>query len=176
MRGDHSTRLVTLYSSSKEINVAAAWQDSVVVDAGKVAEASLEILTVVAGRKQFYLSLTDQESGQLLQVFLISVTSVPPPIGKEYDIELRAGEVIAKRIQFRNPYDVQREFMLLSSDPSKLSFQNSTISCSASGFEYIRLVFGATTSGHVNKQYVFITNVDGGVEECFALTTRTYTT
>lgn len=62
------------------------------------------------------MSLVDVDSGSLVSAWLLLLAAAAPSVTRTYELQLTAGQTAHKKIVFRNPWQVNKRFQLLSSD------------------------------------------------------------
>lgn len=58
----------------------------------------------------------DVDTKELISAWLLMATVSAPHVSRSYDVDVPVGVPLHKKIVFKNPWDVSRKFMLVSSD------------------------------------------------------------
>eukprot|EP01035_Chromulina_nebulosa_P017502 gene17502-23058_t len=89
---------------------------------GSYSKISAEILNKTFGTRKDIINLVDVDSNELVSSWIVNITVNPPieDISQTYEIALSSGEVLAKKILFRNNWNVPRQLRVVSSDTAVL--------------------------------------------------------
>ena len=84
---------------------------------GKILDSNMYSRT-----SQGIISRGNEQGLEVLETILIQSDAMHPIIGNRFELLLRYGSVVYKRIKLKNPYGEQRTFLLKSSHPHFISF------------------------------------------------------
>jgi hypothetical protein len=62
------------------------------------------------------INLVDVDTRELVSSWLLNITANAPAVSRVYEVHVTAHKALYKKILFKNPWDVRRKFVLLSSD------------------------------------------------------------
>ena len=68
------------------------------------------------GMRRIQINLVDHDTSELVSAWIVMVSSSAPAVMKTYDVDVPVGSPIHKKIVFKNPWDIARRFILVSSD------------------------------------------------------------
>ena len=128
------------------------------------------------------LNVVDVDTKELISAWLLMATVSAPHVSRSYDVDVPIGVPLHKKIVFKNPWDVPRKFVLVSSD-TVLMRPRYAASCkyvfvilnrmdvlevAGQGNAYIKLYFAGARKGQGTEEvYLFMNNDSGQSEETF---------
>ena len=69
-------------------------------------------------RSRIQINIVDVDTKELINAWLVSAAVSAPSVIREYDISISRDSHTQKKIAFKNPWDIARRIILLSSDES----------------------------------------------------------
>lgn len=76
----------------------------------------LSVQPKTVGFRRSLINLVDVDTKELLSAWLLSVQASAPAVMRTYDVEVGINRPVYKKILFKNPWDISRKFILVSSD------------------------------------------------------------
>lgn len=70
------------------------------------------------GARRSQVNIVDVDTHELISSWLLCITTNPPVVARSYDVdfEINGNAVLHKKIIFKNPWDISRKFVLVSSN------------------------------------------------------------
>jgi hypothetical protein len=112
------------------------------------------------------------DSKELLNAWILTLTAGAPATMKTYDVDVVKGKATHKKIIFKNPWDVAKKFVLVSSDDSLMRPRTPTLDVAPHGNAYLRLLFTGVISAGTTEVYLFLNDEYGQNEESFLFRLR----
>lgn len=72
------------------------------------------------------MNVVDVDTRELVSSWILHSTVSAPVIMRSYDVDMVAGQHLAKKIVFKNPWDIARRFFLQSSDETVMRVRYSS--------------------------------------------------
>lgn len=120
VRGDRYSRRVRAYASHANCTAAYSIDFKPENVFTLVPGAYNRVMTVVQpkqlGGRRALINLVDVDSRELVSTWLLNISATAPAISRVYEVVVSPGNALHKKILFKNPWDVHRKFLLLSSD------------------------------------------------------------
>jgi hypothetical protein len=176
VRGDRFARRVRAYALSSPADTISFKPDNVFqLVPGAYNRVCVTVNPKTVGFRTVQLNLVDEDSRELISAWLLAVSASSPAVLRSYDVEVPAGKSLHKKIVFKNPWDVPRQFQLSSSDPALMRPRHASVEVAALGSAYLRLWFSGLESGGagVREVHLFLNDATGGQnEECYLFRVR----
>jgi len=115
------------------------------------------------------VNVVDIDSRVLLSSWLVSVQAQSPAVMRIYDVEVSVGQVLYKKILFKNLWDSHRKYTLMSSDEQLMRARTTSVEIGPQGAAYIRLWFNTWIGddNEIKDVYLFLNDQETGQnEEC----------
>jgi nephrocystin-4 len=171
VRGDQHARRVQAFSNSYSNNQSITFRPDSVFHL--VSSAYNRIILNIHPRKlgnhRALINLIDVDSKELLSCWLVSIHAQAPAVMRTYDVEVPIGQVLYKKILFKNLWESHRKYIVSSSDENLMRSRNATVDVGPQGAAYLRLWFNSWPEGlaGVREVYLFLNDYDSGNnEEC----------
>jgi hypothetical protein len=110
------------------------------------------------------------DSRELVSAWVLSSSTIAPIVTRSYDIDVFYEKSVSKKIIFRNPWNMDRTFRLISSNENVMITKDETLTVSARGSAFLRLLFKSSSQTREVKSsgvYLFLNDDAGLSEECF---------
>jgi hypothetical protein len=66
------------------------------------------------------INIVDVDSKELITSWILNTNGTAPNAVRSYDVQLKAGEAVLKKIVFKNPWNVPRRFTVRGLRPSPI--------------------------------------------------------
>lgn len=117
IRGDQHSRRARAYASlSPAYQIAFKPENVFQLVPGAYNRVMTTVQPRVLGQRRALINLVDVDSRELLSSWLLNIAATAPAVSRVYDVAVSAHQPLYKKILFKNPWDVHRKFVLLSSD------------------------------------------------------------
>lgn len=132
--------------------------------------------------RRTHVNIVDVDTNELISSWIVCINTQTPVVMKSYDVDYLVANhkntnngvdaLLNKKIIFKNPWDISRKFMLISSDEMVMKPRASIMDVTARGTSYLRLAFlpPATRTTTISNVYLFLNNEEGQTEEAFLFT------
>lgn len=170
LRGLSTPRTVHCFSSHPGqllINPNMPFQ----LSANAAHEIHMSLKLMQTGIKYIFVNVVDVEFRQLVRSWLVCATCRPPVITKAFEqvLSVGTGRHISKKISYRNPYSVTKQFHLTSTSPEMIQFREDVIEIPACQSSPIGIKFVPQMIPVNIEVLIFINNDDDKTEECFCV-------
>ena len=140
----------------------------------------MHLYIFVFGYRRTHVNIVDVDTNELVSSWVVCINTQTPVVMKSYDVDYlvanhRNNEVdvlLNKKIIFKNPWDISRKFVLISSDETVMKPRSNIMDVTARGTSYLRLAFLPPVTRHTTTSnvYLFLNNEEGQTEEAFLFT------
>lgn len=132
--------------------------------------------------RRTHVNIVDVDTNELVSSWVVCINTQTPVVMKSYDVDFLMAShkntnngvdvMLNKKIIFKNPWDISRKFVLISSDETVMRPRSNIMDVTARGTSYLRLAFLPPSSCHTasSNVYLFLNNEEGQTEEAFLFT------
>lgn len=121
VRGDRFSRRARAFcSQSSAYSVAFKPENVFQLVPGAYNRIMTTVQPKALGHRRALINLVDVDTRELISSWLLNISSSAPAVSRAYDVVVSAHAPIYKKILFKNPWDVRRKFVLLSSDEDSM--------------------------------------------------------
>ncbi|XP_031422696.1 nephrocystin-4 isoform X4 [Clupea harengus] len=170
LRGTQAMRKVKCHVSHPlELQVDPA--EVFVLPPRAVQDLQLRVCCCRAGRRFIYLNVVDVQQHQLVETWLISLSSNPPVISKAFEmcVPVGGGRGSTKKITYTNPYPDTRTLHLLSDHADLLQFKEDTFQVEGGQTYSIGLRLAPSHSPGQEEILIYVNNKEERNEETFSV-------
>ena len=175
-RGTRS-RKVRFFSSHADLRVTPS---PVVLSPSSIIELPMTFCPQVPGRCNVFINIMDIQANELIDTVLVRSETVNPVITSNFDLILRLGSVVHKKIKLRNPYAAPRLFTVKTSHPHLLTFKEERMEMMPHEIRFVAICFDASGArgGIAGRHQVllFVNDEEDRNEECFRIDLTVLTT
>ena len=172
VRGDRFARRARAFTSPSPDTLSFDPHGVFQVVPGAYNRVALNCTPRSLGSKRVSINLVDVDSKELLNAWVLTLTAGAPATVKTYDVDIVKGKATHKKIIFKNPWDVAKKFVLVSSDDSLMRPRMPTLDVTPHGNAYLRLLFTGVVSAGSTEVYLFLNDEYGQNEESFLFRLR----
>jgi Ca2+-binding EF-hand superfamily protein len=172
VRGDRYARRARAFTSPSPDTLSFDPHGVFQVVPGAYNRVALNCTPRSLGSKRVSINLVDVDSKELLNAWILTLTAGAPATMKTYDVDVVKGKATHKKIIFKNPWDVAKKFVLVSSDDSLMRPRTPTLDVAPHGNAYLRLLFTGVISAGTTEVYLFLNDEYGQNEESFLFRLR----
>ena len=173
-RGTRS-RKVRFFASHPELRVTSS---PVVLSPSSIVELPMTFCPRVSGRCNVFVNVMDVQANELIETVLVRSETVNPVVSSTFDLLMRLGSVLYKKIKLRNPYQEPRRFTLKTSHPQLLTFREDHLDMMPAEVRFVSMCFdtsgaarafrGGGLSGR-HQVLVFVNDEEDRNEECYKI-------
>lgn len=135
---------------------------------GAYNRVMLSYLARSLGTSRMQVNVVDVDTRELISAWLLFTTAAAPAVMRSYDVEVTSSRPTQKKIIFKNPWDMSRKFVLVSSNEEVMRPRTEALDVSGQGSVYLKLWFNRGEEGAPPQDvYLFLNDPSGRTEECF---------
>jgi len=128
---------------------------------------SVKYKPLSVGSRTSLINLVDVDTRKLVTGWILVASSTVPSISRSYEVEVFSTQEVSKKIIFKNPWDFQRKFQIVSSDENLMKSRDKFLQIEGNGSAYLRLMFNKVSPEDIHEVYLFLNDDNGQCEECF---------
>jgi len=171
LRGDQHPRRVRSFASAYSPAQKISFKPESIFQLipGAYNRVVMNIQPKQLGSYRALVNIVDVDSRVLLSSWLISIHAQAPAVMRIYDVEVSVGNVLYKKILFKNLWDCHRKYTLMSSDEQLMRARTNSVEIGPQGATYLRLWFNEWPNNFsgIKEVYLFLNDQETGQnEEC----------
>lgn len=176
VRGDRYARRSRAWNSPTSQGGAASGVDQVTLRPdipfqlvpGAYNRVMLSYLARSLGTSRMQVNVVDVDTRELISAWLLFTTAAAPAVMRSYDVDVTTSRPTQKKIIFKNPWDMSRKFVLVSSNEEVMRPRTEVLEVAGQGSVYLKLWFNkGTLEAPPQDVYLFLNDPSGRTEECF---------
>ena len=173
VRGDRYARRARAYASQCGDKITFEPKSTFQLIPGAFNRVAVQFSPRMLGSRRCQITLVDNDSKELISAWLMTVTAAAPATTRNYDVDIFPDRPVNKKIIFKNPWDTQRRFALVSSDEAVMRPRVAVLEVAPYGSAYLRLWFNSYEYGaDAREVFLFLNDENGQSEESFSFTIR----
>lgn len=173
IKGDHRNRRI-IYHAHSSNTIKVITPSSHIISPHSLNEVILSIKTLYTGDTRILISAKDDNTGDILMIWYITITTQLPTISKAFNINLPVGtdQDLKKNISWTNPYSKRKKFHISTTCPDLVCIKPDILKLQSSETVNILLYFSSSSSPQTQDIIIFINNSSDYIEECFLIKTN----
>jgi hypothetical protein len=135
---------------------------------GAYNRVMLSYLARSIGTSRMQVNVVDVDTRELISAWLLFTTAAAPAVMRSYDVDVTTTRPTQKKIIFKNPWDMSRKFVLVSSNEEVMRPRVEMLEVGGQGSVYLKLWFNkGVLDAPPQDVYLFLNDPSGRTEECF---------